>query len=184
LGALFIKLNIRMSAFRQRSRLSQWPITEVAVVTAVTLLASFGSDYLRADTGMLIGALFAECDGSGADSMGLCSCAPVLAAVCDVRLTARGRCGRADFASRVILGLLVACFVKLLLTVFTFGTKVCHHLPLPVPSGTSGSVRACRSPPVCSSRRWRWVPVSAARSALPCRCWSSACDPPPPRAHG
>jgi len=77
LGAFFIKMNIKMCAFRQRTRLAQYPIVEVMVVTAVTLLASFGSEFMRADTGLLIGKLFAECDGTSPDTLGLCSYVPL-----------------------------------------------------------------------------------------------------------
>lgn len=44
---IFIRLNIRMCALRKASRLSQYPVTEVAVVAAITALASYGSDFLR-----------------------------------------------------------------------------------------------------------------------------------------
>ena len=47
LGAFFIKMNIKMCALRKRSRLSEFPITETAVVAAVTLLASYGSEFMR-----------------------------------------------------------------------------------------------------------------------------------------
>lgn len=108
IGAFFIKMNIRMCYFRKHSILSKYPIQEVMIIAGITALVSYPNPYLRGNAGGIIGTLFAECDPSVGGDL----CNP-------------------DHFGKTITWLLIACLLRLGLTIFTFGCKVPSGLFIP-----------------------------------------------------
>lgn len=73
-GGLFIKLNMRLAAWRQSPSypLHGRPVLEVAIVTLITTLINFPITFLRAQSTELVYYLFAECKDLTYDPLGLC----------------------------------------------------------------------------------------------------------------
>ncbi|GAB7351834.1 hypothetical protein MBLNU459_g2395t2 [Dothideomycetes sp. NU459] len=73
-GGLFIKLNMRVAAWRQKSSypFRNKPVLEVAVVAALTAIVTFPITFLRAQASELDYYLFAECVDIDYDPLGLC----------------------------------------------------------------------------------------------------------------
>ncbi|KAF6210097.1 hypothetical protein GE061_015853 [Apolygus lucorum] len=110
IAALFIKANIWWCRYRKTSRLGQYPVTEVLVVTFITAVIP----YTRMSTSKLIYLLFSQC-GTSLDD-GLC--------------TAQGESAGPEVYKAVWL-LVLALVFKLVTTVFTFGMKVPCGLFIP-----------------------------------------------------
>jgi chloride channel 3/4/5 len=71
-GSLFIKMNLRFSAYRRDSWLSKSPLLEIATVSLLTGLVSFPFQFLRANASELVANLFRECLEVENDFYGLC----------------------------------------------------------------------------------------------------------------
>ncbi len=106
LGALFIKINIRICRFRRTTALRFYPVTEVLVNALLTALISFNLIYTKLDAAEVVASLFAECSSSvDAES--------IIGELCNP-----------SQSTNVILSLLVAAVIKFVLFLFTLGTKV------------------------------------------------------------
>uniref|UniRef100_A0A0A9YAH5 Chloride channel protein n=2 Tax=Lygus hesperus TaxID=30085 RepID=A0A0A9YAH5_LYGHE len=114
IAALFIKANIWWCRYRKTSRLGQYPVTEVLVVTSITAVIAYPNPYTRMSTSKLIYLLFSQCGTSPDD--GLC--------------TAQGESAGPEVYKAVWLLVLALAF-KLVTTVFTFGMKVPCGLFIP-----------------------------------------------------
>ncbi|KIM24057.1 hypothetical protein M408DRAFT_331976 [Serendipita vermifera MAFF 305830] len=109
LGSLLINLNARAAVFRKNSVINDWPLLEVAVITAITAIISYPLVYLRVQSSLLVSDLFQECDPK-LDFYGLCD-------------------STATFRNVTLL--LLTAGVKLLLTAWTFGIQVPAGIFLP-----------------------------------------------------
>lgn len=69
IGTLFIKANLFWCRFRKQSKLGQYPVTEVIVVTLVTAVLSYPIKYARMGMGDLIFLLFSQCGISNSDPL-------------------------------------------------------------------------------------------------------------------
>lgn len=69
-GALVIKWNLRMQAFRKRY-LGQYPILEATILATATAILCYPNKFLRIDMTESMEILFLECEG-GHDYDGLC----------------------------------------------------------------------------------------------------------------
>ncbi|KAF3384677.1 putative chloride channel protein, partial [Penicillium rolfsii] len=69
-GAFVIKWNLRVAAFRKKY-LSQWPITESVVLTALTAILCYPNMFLKINMTEMMEILFHECEG-GHDYNGIC----------------------------------------------------------------------------------------------------------------
>ncbi|BES98410.1 Voltage gated chloride channel [Nesidiocoris tenuis] len=114
IATMFIKANIWWCRYRKTSRLGQYPVTEVLVVTAITAVIAYPNPYTRMSTSQLIYLLFSQCGASPED--GLC--------------TAQGDTSGPGVYGAVWL-LVLAFIFKLVTTVFTFGMKVPCGLFIP-----------------------------------------------------
>jgi chloride channel 3/4/5 len=117
-GAFFIKMNVKFIQFRRSSRLAKIPITEIAILSFVTAFVSFPFKFLRVSTGELVENLFRECTELDYDFNGLCS--------------------KTAGAWSIFPSLLFTAFVKIGLTVVTFGAAVPAGIFIP-----SMAVGAC-----------------------------------------
>ncbi|KAJ3024116.1 hypothetical protein HKX48_006472 [Thoreauomyces humboldtii] len=104
-GSFFIRMNIRLAAYRKTSWIADWPITEVGVVAFITLLLSFAHPFLRISSADLVANLFKECVENDTDFYGLCS-------------------DPSHALASVVKYLILAASFKILLTIFTFGIQV------------------------------------------------------------
>ncbi|ORX91368.1 hypothetical protein K493DRAFT_286877 [Basidiobolus meristosporus CBS 931.73] len=101
LGALIIRLNLRITRIRNTSFIRHYPITEIVIVAAITALISYLNIFMRVDSTELISNLFRECEGNDYYTL----------------------CNHNTFASNVGL-LIVAAILKIVLTVLTFGIQL------------------------------------------------------------
>lgn len=125
IGALFIRANLFWCRFRKQSKLGQYPVTEVIVVTLVTAILSYPIKYARMNMGDLIFLLFSQCGISNSDP--LCDYNRNFTDVNSAIETAAAGPG-----VYWAIGMLVLTFaLKLVLTVFTFGMKVPCGLFIP-----------------------------------------------------
>eukprot|EP00050_Salpingoeca_kvevrii_P019513 m.86973 g.86973 ORF g.86973 m.86973 type:complete len:810 (-) comp8447_c0_seq3:105-2534(-) len=99
-GAAFNKLNLMWCKFRKSSALGRYPIGEVAGVAIITAILSFPNLYTRSSTSNLIRELFSECTRDNRSL--LCT----------------------SESQHVLTMLFLACLLKMVVTVFTFGIKV------------------------------------------------------------
>ncbi|KAH9942350.1 chloride channel [Epithele typhae] len=107
-GAYFSKLNYRWSRHvRNGTWMKTYPVMEVVLITGITAILSFLNPYTKMGGTELVYNLFAECrEGSSNSHSGLCVLNPPTQAV------------------PIISALLIAMFVKGVLTIVTFGIKV------------------------------------------------------------
>lgn len=112
-GGFFIKLNMRMAAWRQSPSypLRNRPVLEVAVVAALTAFVTFPITFLRAQASELDYYLFAECVDIDYDPLGLC------------------KSGIAN--TGVIFLLLVSSIIGFLFASITFGLQIPAGVLLP-----------------------------------------------------
>ncbi|KAF9115074.1 hypothetical protein BGX27_008997 [Mortierella sp. AM989] len=101
-GAFFIRMNLRLAAFRKTSWLRLIPIYEVFAVCLLTAAVGYLNIFTRVQSPQLLANLFRECDG-GANYHGLCD--------------------EGGVALR-IFSLLTASSVKGVLTILTFGLAI------------------------------------------------------------
>ncbi|XP_050301056.1 H(+)/Cl(-) exchange transporter 5 isoform X2 [Anthonomus grandis grandis] len=125
IASIFIKANIYWCRYRKFSKLGQYPVTEVLVVTALTALIAFPNPYTRMSTSELIYLLFSQCGIANSDL--LCNYDRNFTnAKSEIDLAKAG-----DGVYQAIWLLIIALFLKLVMTVFTFGIKVPSGLFLP-----------------------------------------------------
>ncbi|KND04750.1 uncharacterized protein SPPG_00455 [Spizellomyces punctatus DAOM BR117] len=118
-GSFFIRMNIRVAAYRKSSWLRHWVIAEVGVVAILTALLSFAHPFLRVSTVELVANLFKECIDNETDFYGLCS-------------------DHENALASVVKYLFLAAGIKIFFTIFTFGIRVPAGIFIP-----SMAVGAC-----------------------------------------
>lgn len=125
IGALFIKANLHWCRFRKFSKLGQYPVTEVLVVTVITAVIAYPNPYTRMNTSQLIYLLFSQCGISNADNL------------CDYNRNFTDVNSAIEIAAagpgvyQAIWLLMLALVLKLIMTIFTFGMKVPCGLFIP-----------------------------------------------------
>lgn len=131
-GSIFIKGNIRWCKYRKESKLGQYPITEVLVITLITAVISYPNEFTRMNGSDLIKLLFSQC--GIADVSPLCDYSRKFKTV-----NSPVQIAEANSGVYKSLGLLsLALIFKLIITVFTFGIKV--PAGLFIPSMTMGAI--------------------------------------------
>ena len=110
-GGLFIKLNMKVAAWRRRLQISKSPVLEVLIVAFATALINFPDKFMRAQSSELVHVLFAECASITDDTLGIC------------------KVGQ-DYGDTIVL-LLVAAGLGFLLASVTFGLSIPAGIILP-----------------------------------------------------
>ncbi|XP_029170637.1 H(+)/Cl(-) exchange transporter 5 isoform X1 [Nylanderia fulva] len=125
IATLFIKANLFWCRYRKTSKLGQYPVTEVLIVTVVTAVIGYPNPYTRMSTSELIYLLFSQCGVSNADM--LCDYNRNFTAVKSaIEIAAAG-----PGVYKAIWLLVLALILKLIMTIFTFGMKVPCGLFIP-----------------------------------------------------
>ncbi|KAI4502693.1 hypothetical protein M0802_002605 [Mischocyttarus mexicanus] len=125
IGTLFIKANLFWCRYRKTSKLGQYPVTEVLIVTVVTAVIGYPNPYTRMNTSQLIYLLFSQCGVSNADI--LCDYNRNFTAVKSaIEIAAAG-----PGVYKAMWLLVLALILKLIMTIFTFGMKVPCGLFIP-----------------------------------------------------
>ncbi|XP_022902115.1 H(+)/Cl(-) exchange transporter 5 isoform X1 [Onthophagus taurus] len=125
IATAFIKGNLYWCRYRKYSKLGQYPVTEVLVVTAITAIIAYPNPYTRMNTSELIYLLFSQCGISNADN------------VCDYNRNFTDVNSALELAPagpgvyNAIWLLILALILKLVMTIFTFGMKVPCGLFIP-----------------------------------------------------
>ncbi|XP_059468590.1 H(+)/Cl(-) exchange transporter 4 isoform X2 [Neocloeon triangulifer] len=125
IATMFIKANLWWCRYRKVSRLGQYPVTEVLIVTLVTAVIAYPNPYTRMSTSQLIYLLFSQCGVSNSDP--LCDYNRNFTDVNSAIETAAA--GPGVYNALWLLSL--ALIFKLVGTVFTFGIKVPCGLFIP-----------------------------------------------------
>lgn len=124
-GTIFIKGNIRWCRHRKVSKLGQYPIMEVLIITVITAIVAFPNPFTRMNSSDLIKLLFSPC--------GIADVSPL----CDYKRNFSSVNKHIEIAEAgpgvyQSLGLLVLSLIfKLTITIFTFGLKVPAGLFIP-----------------------------------------------------
>ncbi|XP_018325354.1 H(+)/Cl(-) exchange transporter 5 isoform X2 [Agrilus planipennis] len=125
IATIFIKANIYWCRYRKYSKLGQYPVTEVLVVTVITAVLAYPNPYTRMNTSQLIYLLFSQCGISNSDSL------------CDYNRNFTDVNSAIEIAAagpgvyKAMWLLMLALIFKLIMTVFTFGMKVPCGLFIP-----------------------------------------------------
>ncbi|QKX59227.1 uncharacterized protein TRUGW13939_06359 [Talaromyces rugulosus] len=100
-GALVIKWNLRVQAFRKKY-LAPYPVTEAVFLAGVTALLCYPNIFLRINMTQMMEVLFRECEGDN-NYMGIC-----------------------DAQNRwpMVLSLFIATVLRIILVIFSYGCKV------------------------------------------------------------
>lgn len=69
IATVFIKGNVYWCRLRKTTKLGQYPVTEVLVITAITAILSFPNPYTRMSSSQLIYLLFSQCGVSSSDGL-------------------------------------------------------------------------------------------------------------------
>ncbi|XP_026331883.1 H(+)/Cl(-) exchange transporter 5 isoform X2 [Hyposmocoma kahamanoa] len=125
IATIFIKGNIYWCRYRKYSKLGQYPVTEVLVVTLVTAIIAYPNPYTRMNTSQLIYLLFNQCGISNSDP--LCDYNRNFT---DVNMAIE-RATAGPGVYRAMWLLFLALVLKLVMTIFTFGIKVPCGLFIP-----------------------------------------------------
>jgi chloride channel 3/4/5 len=125
IGNLFIRANIWWCRYRKSSKLGQYPVTEVLVVTLVTAVCAYPNPYTRMPTSKLIYLLFSQCGAAVSDD--LCDYSRNFSNVTSSIEIARAGPG----VHSAMWLLLLALIFKFIVTIFTFGIKVPAGLFIP-----------------------------------------------------
>ncbi|XP_033312288.1 H(+)/Cl(-) exchange transporter 5 isoform X1 [Bombus bifarius] len=125
IATLFIKANLFWCRYRKTSKLGQYPVTEVLIVTVATAVIGYPNPYTRMSTSQLIYLLFRQCGVSNADI--LCDYNRNFTAVKSAIEVAAAGPG----VYKAIWLLVLALILKLVMTIFTFGMKVPCGLFIP-----------------------------------------------------
>ncbi|KAI8430489.1 hypothetical protein MSG28_000749 [Choristoneura fumiferana] len=126
IATIFIKANIYWCRYRKYSKLGQYPVTEVLVVTLVTAVVAYPNPYTRMNTSQLIYLLFNQCGISNSDPL----CSDYNRNFTDVN-SAIEKAAAGPGVYRAVWLLFLALLLKLVMTVFTFGIKVPCGLFIP-----------------------------------------------------
>ncbi|XP_054718169.1 LOW QUALITY PROTEIN: H(+)/Cl(-) exchange transporter 5-like [Uloborus diversus] len=124
-GSIFIKANIKWCKYRKESKLGQYPISEVLLITLITAVLNFPNEYTRMNSSDLIKLLFSQC--------GIANVSPL----CDYNRNftqVNSPVEMAEAQSGVYKSVALLCLAlvfKLVITVFTFGIKVPAGLFIP-----------------------------------------------------
>ncbi|KAF9182137.1 hypothetical protein BGZ50_005103 [Haplosporangium sp. Z 11] len=102
-GAFFIRMNLRLAAFRKTSWLRFFPIYEVFAVCLLTAMVGYLNIFTRVQSPELLANLFRECDSGSGNYHGLCD--------------------EGGVAMRVV-SLMSASSIKGVLTILTFGLAI------------------------------------------------------------
>ncbi|KAI5816314.1 chloride channel [Pyronema omphalodes] len=71
-GAFFIRMNMKVAAWRKYSAVRHFPVTEVVVVATLTAIVNFPVVFMRPQSSELVANLFQECSPTSDDFFGLC----------------------------------------------------------------------------------------------------------------
>lgn len=131
-GSFFIKANIAWCRYRKNSKLGNYPIIEVLVVTFVTALLSYPNQYTRLNTSELIKMLVGRCGPE--DDTDLCDykrnySSHMLNQTSLKTMTSSTVIG--DGVYKALWMLALALVFKGIITVFTFGIKIPCGLFIP-----------------------------------------------------
>ena len=69
IATIFIKAKLYWCRYRKYSKLGQYPVTEVLVVTVLTAIIAYPNPYTRMNTSQLIYLLFSQCGISNSDDL-------------------------------------------------------------------------------------------------------------------
>lgn len=125
IGTVFIKANIAWSRLRKTSKLGDFPILEVLVITLLTAVINFPNEFTRINASDLIRLLFSQCGLHDISSL------------CDYKRNASSLDHPINLLEpgpgiyRSLYLLLLALICKLILTIFTFGIKIPAGLFIP-----------------------------------------------------
>ncbi|XP_055382535.1 H(+)/Cl(-) exchange transporter 5 isoform X2 [Condylostylus longicornis] len=127
IGTVFIKANLWWCKYRKFSKLGQYPVIEVLVVTLITAIICYPNPFTRMNMNELIYMLFNKC--AEMDPNPLCdytkkNITDGLNSSIQVQVPGTG-------VYRAIWLLIFSFFIKFALTVFTFGMKVPCGLFIP-----------------------------------------------------
>nr|XP_022324151.1 H(+)/Cl(-) exchange transporter 3-like isoform X2 [Crassostrea virginica] len=131
-GSFFIKANIAWCRYRKNSRLGNYPIIEVLVVTFVTALLSYPNQYTRLNTSELIKMLVGRCGPE--DDTDLCDykrnySSHQMNETYLKSMTSSTVIG--DGVYKALWMLALALVFKGIITIFTFGIKIPSGLFIP-----------------------------------------------------
>ncbi|XP_022324150.2 H(+)/Cl(-) exchange transporter 4-like isoform X1 [Crassostrea virginica] len=131
-GSFFIKANIAWCRYRKNSRLGNYPIIEVLVVTFVTALLSYPNQYTRLNTSELIRMLVGRCGPE--DDTDLCDykrnySSHQMNETYLKSMTSSTVIG--DGVYKALWMLALALVFKGIITIFTFGIKIPSGLFIP-----------------------------------------------------
>ncbi|XP_057660281.1 H(+)/Cl(-) exchange transporter 5 [Diorhabda carinulata] len=125
IATIFIKANIYWCKYRKSSKLGQYPVTEVLLVTVMTAIIAYPNPYTRMNTSQLIYLLFSQCGIANSDDL------------CDYNRNFTDVNSAIEIAAagpgvhRAVWLLILALILKLIMTIFTFGMKVPCGLFIP-----------------------------------------------------
>ncbi|KAK4872907.1 hypothetical protein RN001_014936 [Aquatica leii] len=125
IATVFIKANLYWCRYRKHSKLGQYPVTEVLMVTVITAVFAYPNPYTRMNTSQLIYLLFSQCGISNTDDL------------CDYNRNFTDVNSAIEIAAagpgvyRAVWLLILALVFKLIMTIFTFGMKVPCGLFIP-----------------------------------------------------
>jgi len=125
IGTLFIRANIWWSRYRKRSRIGQYPVMEVVVLTLINSVIAYPNPYTRMSSTRLIYLLFSQCGMDTKDDL------------CDYHrnyTNVNGVIESAAAGSGVYTALALLCLAlvfKVIMTIFTIGIKVPAGLYIP-----------------------------------------------------
>ncbi|KZS08629.1 Chloride channel protein [Daphnia magna] len=125
IGTVFIRANIWWSRYRKQSRIGQYPVTEVFVVTLINAVVSYPNPYTRMSSTRLIYLLFSQCGVANTDYL------------CDYNRNYTNVNGAIESAAAgtgvytALALLFLALAFKIVMTIFTIGIKVPAGLYIP-----------------------------------------------------
>ncbi|EFX79887.1 hypothetical protein DAPPUDRAFT_319185 [Daphnia pulex] len=125
IGTLFIRANIWWSRYRKQSRIGQYPVTEVIVLTLINAVISYPNPYTRMSSTRLIYLLFSQCGVANNDYL------------CDYNRNYTNVNGAIESAAAgtgvytALALLFLALVFKIVMTIFTIGIKVPAGLYIP-----------------------------------------------------
>ncbi|XP_061164571.1 H(+)/Cl(-) exchange transporter 4-like isoform X2 [Saccostrea echinata] len=131
-GSFFIKANIAWCRYRKNTKLGNYPIVEVLVVTFITALLSYPNQYTRLNTSELIKMLVGRCGPE--DDTDLCDykrnySSHQLNETSLKTMTSSTEIG--DGVEKALWMLALALIFKGIITIFTFGIKIPSGLFIP-----------------------------------------------------
>lgn len=110
-GALFIKMNMKVSAWKKSASWLPGPVTCVVIIALLSAIINYPNLYMRAQSSELVFSLFAECSTILDDQFALC------------------KTGAASFGTVALL--VVAATLGFLLATITFGLHIPAGIILP-----------------------------------------------------